>query len=96
MTLLGKLEADVEINAPADQFHDVFSCRPHHVSNMNPNKIDSCDLHEDRSRKIVKEIIEIIHDVNLSTTFKVIEGDLLKEYKSFKLIIQATPKDEGS
>ncbi|KAF2316805.1 hypothetical protein GH714_042146 [Hevea brasiliensis] len=112
MALLGKLEADVEVNAPADQFHDVFSCRPHHVSIMSPEKIQGCELHEgewgkegtvvcwnyfhDGSPKIAKEIIEAIDDVNFSTTFKVVEGDLLKDYKSFKLIVQATPKEKGS
>ncbi|OAY29253.1 MLP-like protein 43 [Manihot esculenta] len=112
MTLFGKLEADVEVAAPADQFHDVFSCRPHHVSIMTPEKIHGVDLHDgdwgkegtvicwkyfhDGSPKIAKEIIEAIDDVNLSTTFKVVEGDLLNDYKNFKLIVQATPKENGS
>ena len=49
----------------------------------------------DGQAKIAKEIIEDIDDVNLSTTFKVIEGDLMKEYKDFRLIVQATPKQGG-
>ena len=31
-----------------------------------------------------------------SVTFKVIEGDLLEHYKSLKLIIEVSQKDEGS
>ena len=46
MALVGKLEADVEIQAPAHLFHDVFSCRPHHVNIMSPDKIQGCDLHD--------------------------------------------------
>lgn len=31
-----------------------------------------------------------------STTHKVIEGDLLELYKSFTIIVEATPKEGGS
>ncbi|OAY25250.1 MLP-like protein 28 [Manihot esculenta] len=112
MTLWGKLEAQFEIDAPADQFHDVFSCRPHHISNMSPHKVQGYDLLEgewgkegaivcwkylhDGSAKVAKEIVETIDDVNLLTVFKVFGGDLLKEYKSFKLTVQVTPKGKGS
>lgn len=33
---------------------------------------------------------------NKSVTFKVIEGDLLENYKSLKLVIEVSQKDEGS
>ncbi|OAY25252.1 MLP-like protein 28 [Manihot esculenta] len=111
MTLWGKLEAQFGIDAPADQFHDVLSCRPHHISNMSHN-IHGCDLHEgewgkegaivcwkyfhDGSAKVAKEVIETIDDVNLLIVFKVIEGDLLEEFKNFKVTVQVTPKGEGS
>ena len=42
-----------------------------------------------------KEVIETIDDKNLLVTFKVIGGILKEMYKSFKFIIQATPKGEG-
>ncbi|XP_055961982.1 MLP-like protein 43 isoform X1 [Mercurialis annua] len=111
MGLVGKLEGEVEIKAPAHLFHDVFSCRPHHVNIMSPDKVQSVDLHEgewgkhgsticwnythDGVAKVGKEIIEKIDDENLSTTFKVIEGDLLDEYKEFRFIVKATPKENG-
>ncbi|OAY25254.1 MLP-like protein 43 [Manihot esculenta] len=112
MTLWGKLEAQFGIDAHADQFHDVFSSRPYLISNMSPHKIHGVDLLEgewgkegaiicwkyfyDGSVLVAKEVIETIDNVNLLTVFKVIEGDVLKEYKSFKLTVQATPKGEGS
>ncbi|KAJ0095224.1 hypothetical protein Patl1_15440 [Pistacia atlantica] len=80
-------ETDVEIKAPAKKFHDVFSCRPHHISNVCPKKIQGVDLHE-----VAKEIIEAMDDENNSTTFKVIERHLLEKYKNFHLIVQATQK----
>jgi hypothetical protein len=40
----------------------------------------------DGQAKVAKEKIEAIDDTNKSITFKVIEGDLLQEYKSFKMV----------
>ncbi|XP_010066609.1 MLP-like protein 28 [Eucalyptus grandis] len=111
MTVHGKMEIDLEIRAPADKFHDVFSCRPHHISNMSTDKIHGVDLHDgdwgkagsvvswsythDGETKVAKEVIEAIDDEKNSTTFRVIEGDLMKLYKNFVLVVQATPKEGG-
>ena len=46
MSLVGKMEADIEIKASADKFHDVFGNKPHHVPNASPQKLQSGDLHE--------------------------------------------------
>ena len=43
---LEKLETDVEINASPVQFHEYFTRRPHHISNVSSDKIQGCDLHE--------------------------------------------------
>ncbi|KAL0010621.1 hypothetical protein SO802_005729 [Lithocarpus litseifolius] len=43
-----------------------------------------------------KEVMEPIDDKNHSLTYKVIGGLLLELYKSFKFVVQATPKGEGS
>uniref|UniRef100_A0A2P2N522 Bet v I/Major latex protein domain-containing protein n=1 Tax=Rhizophora mucronata TaxID=61149 RepID=A0A2P2N522_RHIMU len=112
MSLVGKVETDVEIKSPAEKFHEVFSSRPHHVSGYSPSNVHACDLHEgewgkegsvicwtykhDGETKIAKEVVEAIDNAKLSVTLNVIEGDLLKEFKSFKATIQATPKGEGS
>ncbi|KDP44595.1 hypothetical protein JCGZ_22177 [Jatropha curcas] len=112
MSLTGKLEADVEIKASADKFHDVFGSRPHHLKHATPHNVQGCELHDgefgkegsvvcwnyvhDGVPKVAKDIVEKIDNVNLFTTYKVIEGDILKEYKSFKFTVKATPKDTGS
>ncbi|KAG5236791.1 Csf-2 family protein [Salix suchowensis] len=96
MTLCGKMEGEVEIKVSAETFHDVFSCRPHHISKMSPAKIQNVDLHEgdwgkpgtvitwsyvhDGVAKIAKEVIEAIDDAKLSTTFKVIGGDITTDH----------------
>ncbi|KDP38071.1 hypothetical protein JCGZ_04714 [Jatropha curcas] len=41
-------------------------------------------------------MVEVIDDVNLSTTYKIIEGDKVKKNKSFKATVKAIPKDNGS
>ncbi|MBA0738803.1 hypothetical protein Gogos_012125 [Gossypium gossypioides] len=46
--------------------------------------------------KKVKKLVEAVeHDKNL-VTFRVIEGDLMEEYRSFVVTIQVSPKSEGS
>ncbi|XP_043808375.1 MLP-like protein 28 [Manihot esculenta] len=93
-------EPDLSNREPREnQFHDVFSSRPYLIPNMSPHKILGVDLLEgewDGSVTVAKDLIETIDNVHLLTVFKVIEGDVLKEYKSFKLTVQATPKGEGS
>ncbi|OAY25258.1 hypothetical protein MANES_17G079732v8 [Manihot esculenta] len=88
MTLWGKLEIHFWIDAPADQFHDVFSSQPYLIPNMSPHKILGVDLLEGEWGKEGTIICW--------KYFYVIEGDVSKEYKSFKLTVQATPKGEGS
>ncbi|KAJ0037931.1 hypothetical protein Pint_22309 [Pistacia integerrima] len=112
MSLVGKSEIDIEIKAPAAEFHEVISGRPHHISNVSPAHIQSCEIHEgewgkpgsvifwnythDGVPETAKEIIEAIDNEKNSTTFKVIEGHLLEKYKNFHIVVQATPKGEGS
>ncbi|KAA3483105.1 MLP-like protein 31 [Gossypium australe] len=111
-TLTGKLEADVEIKAFPKQFHDMFASRPHHVHHTCYDKIQGCDLHEgelekvgsilnwryvhDGKAKVAKDLVEAIDPDKNLVAFKVIDGDLLKEYKNFSLTIQALPKTGGS
>ncbi|KAL0683124.1 hypothetical protein Bca4012_049972 [Brassica carinata] len=110
--LLGKLEIEVEIKASAEKFHHMFAERPHHIPKATPGHIKGCDLHEgewgkvgsiivwnyvhDGEPKVAKDIIEAVDQEKNLFKMRVIEGDLMKEYKNFVLTIQATPKHEGS
>ena len=51
---------------------------------------------EDGKAVLSKEVLITIDDKNHSVTLKMIEGLLMESHKSFKFIVQATPKDEGS
>ncbi|KAK8529195.1 hypothetical protein V6N13_102127 [Hibiscus sabdariffa] len=107
-----KLEADVEIKASPEQFHDMFANKPHHVHHACNDKIQGCDLHEgewgkvgtiiiwsymhDGKLKKAKQVIEAVDPNKNLIIFRVIEGDLMEEYKSFLVSIQVSPKSEGS
>ncbi|KAF7827617.1 MLP-like protein 28 [Senna tora] len=45
---------------------------------------------------VAKAVIEAIDPAKKLITFKVIEGDVLDHYKSFKATIQVSPKEKGS
>ncbi|XWS34486.1 hypothetical protein CRYUN_Cryun21dG0042300 [Craigia yunnanensis] len=110
-SLTGKLEASFDINASAEMFHDMLLNRPHHVSNACADKVQACDLHEgdwgnegsiicwsyflEGKAKIAKDLIESVDPKNKSITYRVLEGDLMEEYKSFVAKIQATPSANG-
>ncbi|KAL4278189.1 hypothetical protein GQ457_03G010460 [Hibiscus cannabinus] len=107
-----KMEADVEIKASPEQFHDMFANKPHHVHHTCYDKIQGCELHEgewgkvgtvvywsyvhDGKAKKAKEVVEAVDPDKNLITFRVIEGDLLEEYKSFVITIQASPKSGAS
>jgi len=45
---------------------------------------------------VAKEVVEGIDKENGKVSFKVLEGDVLELYKSFKCNLQVTPKENGS
>ncbi|KAK7334632.1 hypothetical protein VNO80_26392 [Phaseolus coccineus] len=109
---LQKIETKVQIRASAQQFYDIFCNRPHHIANISPQKIQSVQIHKgewgtegsivswnfmlDGKKVVAKEVVEGIDKENCKLSFKVLEGDLLGLYKSFKFNLQVTPKENGS
>ncbi|XP_028759007.1 MLP-like protein 43 [Neltuma alba] len=108
----GKLETDVHIKATAEQFHDVFCSRTHHIANVCPEKVQGVEIHEgewgsqgsiifwnyvhDGKKCVAKELVEHIDKENNKITFKVLEGDLMEDYKTFRITIQVFPQEKGS
>lgn len=45
---------------------------------------------------MAKDVIEAVDEENNSLTWKVLEGDILNDYNSFRITIQSIPKDKGS
>ncbi|KAL3654492.1 hypothetical protein CASFOL_004173 [Castilleja foliolosa] len=111
-SLTGKLVSQTNIKSDGDVFHEIFRERPHHLSVMSPAHIQKCVLHDgdfgqvgsvvffnythDGKERVAKEIIEAIDEENKSVTYKVIEGDLMELYKSFKLIVHVDTSGEDN
>ena len=51
---------------------------------------------KDGKDQVAKDVVEAIDKENKTITYRVVEGDLLKEYKSFKFIIQSILKGEAT
>ncbi|KAI3730660.1 hypothetical protein L1987_61832 [Smallanthus sonchifolius] len=66
MTLSGTLVKQVTIMSDGDVFHEIFRYRPHHISEMSPDKI------KDGKSKVAKEVIEAIDEEKKSVCFKMI------------------------
>ncbi|XP_042034486.1 kirola-like [Salvia splendens] len=108
----GKLVDKINIKSDGDVFHELFREKPHQISGICPDKIQTCDLHEgewgkvgsiivwnyfhDGKERVAKEIIEAIDEANKSVTFKVIEGDLMEHYKEIKLTVHVDTKGEDN
>ncbi|KAB1215227.1 MLP-like protein 43 [Morella rubra] len=111
MSLFGKLEVEVEIKAPAHMFHEVNTTGTPELPNICPQFIQKVDLLEgewgeegsivccyflvDGKIVVSKEVLEVVDNVNLSITFKLIGGPLLELYKNVKFIVESKPKSEG-
>ncbi|KAI5558417.1 hypothetical protein POPTR_017G051100v4 [Populus trichocarpa] len=112
MSLSSRMEVAVETSVPAEKFHDIFSTSTiTQLSSMSPAKVQAIHLLKGEWEKpgctiswnfyidgapTAAKVMEDIDNTKLSTTFNVIEGDLMGAYKSFKAIVQATPKGHGS
>ncbi|KAL2546170.1 MLP-like protein [Forsythia ovata] len=103
MGLRGKLVSQIGIKSDGDAFHEIFRERPNDIAGISPGIVHGVDLHggkwgtvgsviywkftHDGKERVSKEIIEAIDKEKKSVTFKVIEGDLMELYKSFKFIV---------
>ncbi|CAO2823213.1 unnamed protein product [Amaranthus hypochondriacus] len=110
MGVIGKLEVEVDIKSHGDLFHELFGQKPHDLPNITPDKVHTCNSHEgefgkpgsviswdytlDGKKCVAKEIVEAIDEENKMVRFKIIEGDLLQEFKSLTVSLHVIPKPE--
>ncbi|WZZ68667.1 hypothetical protein YC2023_080037 [Brassica napus] len=98
-SLVGIIETTVEVKSTPEKLHDMLVGKKHHMPDASPSFIQSCELHEgeigqvDGEAKVMKERIESIDPENNRATYRVLEGDLMNEYKSFVVTFQVTPKE---
>ncbi|CAL5206659.1 unnamed protein product [Lathyrus oleraceus] len=103
MALSGKVEIEIEIQAPADKFYNIFRKQLEHVPNISPeiheNKVHEGDGENVGSIKYweyiiegkkvsAKAKIETIDDENKIITYSLFDGEVSENYKSFKSTFQ--------
>ncbi|KAL1218292.1 MLP-like protein 28 [Cardamine amara subsp. amara] len=110
-SLAGQVEVEVKIKAPAEKFYEMNTEKSQHVAEAAPSNVQACDLHDgewgtvgsvvvwnyfhDGKAKVAKEIVEIVDPEKRLVTSRVVEGDLMEDYKSFLITVQVTPEQEG-
>ncbi|KAK3421531.1 MLP-like protein 328 [Eucalyptus grandis] len=109
--LHGKVEAEVELQSPADKFFKIWRSESHKLPTATSKNIQGVKVHEgdwDRHGAIkiwnytvegksgvLKEKVEFDDD-NMSFTLHGIEGDIFDEFKVFKPVCKLIPKEKGS
>ncbi|KAJ4871469.1 MLP-like protein 28 [Raphanus sativus] len=95
-SLQGEIEADVEIKAPATKFYHVFagaSVQEGEMGRVGTRVTWNYVL--DGKPKVAKDRIEAVEPKKNIIKYRVIEGDLMKDFKSFLFTVQVTPKQGG-
>ncbi|KAJ9708435.1 hypothetical protein PVL29_000464 [Vitis rotundifolia] len=112
MAQLAKMEVQVEIKSHASEFHEIYSSKVYLVPKACPEKVKSIQVVEGDWETVgsvqlwtciiggntedAKLVVEMVDDENKSVTLKVVEGEIVKYFKSFKCSTQVTVKDKGS
>ncbi|XP_026442854.1 major latex protein 15-like [Papaver somniferum] len=107
--LIGKFIIQLEINSDADNFYEIYKhCKdvpkavPHLFTGVKVTKgdelVSGCIKEwnyvlEGKAMTAVEETT--IDDATRTLTHHVIEGDVMKDYKKFDVIIEANPKPSG-
>ena len=45
-SLVGEVEVEVEIKAPAEKFYEMYTGKAHHVAEATPQNVQAWDLHD--------------------------------------------------
>ncbi|KAI9080480.1 hypothetical protein K1719_037594 [Acacia pycnantha] len=101
------LEEDLELKTSAVKFLEIFATKTYELATISPDIIQSLQITSgdlgtvgftfivhytvDGVPQVAKEVVESINFIDLSITFRVIEGDLLDVYNSFRFILKLTP-----
>ncbi|KAJ0266465.1 hypothetical protein HA466_0004700 [Hirschfeldia incana] len=103
------LEKTVELKSSPGKFLDMFVGQAHQVSSVCPSFVRGFELREgemgqvgsivlwryvqDGKEKMIMETMDSIDLENNQVTFKVLDGDLMKEYSHFLITLRLTSKE---
>ncbi|GAU30865.1 hypothetical protein TSUD_15510 [Trifolium subterraneum] len=106
----GKVVSEVEIQAPAAKFYNIFRKQLEQIPNIsthihgakvhrgdweNVGSVKHWEFTIDGKKLSAKIKIESIDDDNKVITYSAFDGDVSKDYKSLKIIIQVIDKENG-
>ncbi|RDX64233.1 MLP-like protein 31 [Mucuna pruriens] len=111
MALSGKVETEIEIQAPAAKFYNIFRKQLHHIPNISTERVHGAKVHEgdwenvgsvkhwdftiEGKKRSAKEKIESIDDDNKSITYSLFDGEISESYKSLRVTLQVIDKENG-
>ncbi|TKY69290.1 MLP protein 43 [Spatholobus suberectus] len=111
MALSGKVETEIEIQAPAAKFYNIFRKQLHHIPNISTERVHGAKVHEgdwenvgsvkhwdftiEGQKTSAKEKIEAIDDDNKSITYSLFDGEISESYKSLRGTLQVIDKENG-
>ncbi|CAN6903292.1 unnamed protein product, partial [Brassica oleracea var. botrytis] len=100
------LDLEIQVNMPADRFFNSFKNKKgsftdkteavsiyHDDTNYN-SSIQIWNLIVDGKMEQIKEKTEVDEE-NMSVSFLAMEGDVLEQYKSYKITLDVVPRDDG-
>ncbi|XVF43607.1 hypothetical protein PTKIN_Ptkin02bG0053300 [Pterospermum kingtungense] len=107
-----KMDCQVEIKSPADKFYDAFKSKTQQIPKMSNEVVTGVKLVQGDWESVgsvkqwsfvaggksmtAKVIVENRDDKNKTIVIRVVEGDMMDSYKSWKATLNVTPKGEGS
>ncbi|EPS58827.1 hypothetical protein M569_15986 [Genlisea aurea] len=105
----GRIVVAQEFPSKGDIYHQLLKNNPHALTATSPHTIQGCVVHEgefgkqgsvifwnythDGKEKVAKEVIESVDDEKKLISFRIIEGDVLEEYKDFLLTFHVESRD---
>nr|KJB15293.1 hypothetical protein B456_002G178000 [Gossypium raimondii] len=112
MAQIRKMDCQVVIKSSADEFYNAFRSKPQFLPKMSNGLIKDVKLLQgdwnsvgavrlwsyasEGKPQMVKEIFEKVNEKSKTMVYKLVEGDLLNSYNSWRNIITITPVGERS
>ncbi|KAE9454054.1 hypothetical protein C3L33_14027, partial [Rhododendron williamsianum] len=96
MAAAGKLDVEVELKTNADKFWESIRDSSTVFPKALPHHYKSIQVLEGDGKSVGSEKIESVDEEKKILSYSVIEGDLLKFYKSFKATLTVSAKGGGS
>ncbi|TYJ40417.1 hypothetical protein E1A91_A04G140000v1 [Gossypium mustelinum] len=102
MAQIKRMECQLEIKSSADKFFDAYKTKAQLMPKMANQVVRDVKLVEgsgwDSESKLetCKEMMEKVDDKDRTVVYKLVEGEIMKAFKSWNSILNVMPMGEGS